>query len=97
MDVSSMEKYCRAAQIELRSIAGESFLIITHAGESKMYSLNGMGLWFWERLATPVDKAALLAAMLEEYDVDPETAAAEVERFIAHLMAIGLVQGCAQI
>jgi hypothetical protein len=79
------ERWGRADDIELRTIAGEHFLIVLHAGESKMFSLNGMGLWFWQRLEQPAAKGELLDAMLAEYDVSAETAAAEIDRFLAHL------------
>ncbi len=79
------ELVCRADEVELRSIAGEHFLIVLHAGESKMFSLNGMGLWFWEHLERPVAKKDLLAAMLAEYEVTEEAAGTEIDRFLAYL------------
>lgn len=86
-----MALYQRATDVELRTIAGESFLIVMHAGESKMFTLNGMGVWFWEQLARPVDHDTLLKAMLAEYEVGAAEARAEVERFMAHLLDKGLV------
>ena len=86
------KRFARAEDIELRTIAGEHFLIVLHVGESKMFSLNGMGLWFWQQLAHPVAKAELLGAMLTEYEVDEETARAEVERFLTDLLEKGLVR-----
>jgi hypothetical protein len=82
--------YSRADDVVLRSIAGENFLIVQHAGESKMYSLNNMGLWFWEQLERPVTKQELLAAMLAEYEVDEDTASSEIDRFLKHLVECGL-------
>ena len=79
------ERFCRADEVELRSIAGEHFLIVLHAGESKMFSLNGMGLWFWQHLERPIAKRELLAPMLAEYEVTEEAAAAEIDRFLAYL------------
>lgn len=83
--------FTRAKDIELREIAGEHFLIVLHAGESKMFSLNDMGLWFWQQLEQPVTKAKLLETILEEYEVDDETASAEIDRFLVHLVERGLV------
>ena len=88
----SMERYCRVKDVELRSIVGEHFLIVLHAGESKMFSLNGMGLWFWKQLECPTDPAALLVAMLADYDVDSETAAGEIKRFLAYLLDKRLIE-----
>ena len=85
-DAKREECFCRAADVALRSIAGEHFLIVLHAGESKMFSLNGMGLWFWKRLEQPVNRAELLAAMLHDYEVAEADAAHEIDRFLAHLL-----------
>jgi len=78
-------RYCRARDVELRSIVGEPFLIVLHAGESKMFSLNGMGLWFWTQLEHPLGKPDLLERMLRDYEVDGDTAAHEIDRFLEYL------------
>ena len=88
----SKETFCRSEEIELRSIVGENFLIVLHAGESKMFSLNGMGLWFWRHLERPVSKADLLAVMRDEYDVTEAVAAGEIDRFLAYLIEKGLAK-----
>lgn len=85
-------RYGRARNVELRSIVGEHFLIVLHAGESKMFSLNGMGLWFWKHLETPASASELLAAMLNDYEVTKADAAQEVERFLADLLGKRLVE-----
>jgi hypothetical protein len=85
-------RYGRARDVELRSIVGEHFLIVLHAGESKMFSLNGMGLWFWKRLETPASAPELLAAMLSDYEVSEADAAKEIERFLADLSGKRLVE-----
>ena len=82
----TVKLYSRAADVVLRSIAGEDFLIVLHAGESKMYSLNNMGLWFWRQMERPVSQSELLAAMLAEYEVTDDVAAAEIERFMGYLV-----------
>jgi hypothetical protein len=86
------ERFCRGDEIELRSIVGEHFLIVLHAGESKMFSLNGMGLWFWNQLERPVSKRELLSAMLNTYAVTEVVAAGEVDRFLAYLSEKGLAK-----
>lgn len=85
------QKFIRSANIALRTMAGEHYLIVLDTGESKMFNLNGMGLWFWEQLETPQTKAQLLAAMLAEYDVDSGTASDEIERFLAYLAERALI------
>ena len=86
------KRYCRAEEVELRSIVDENFLIVLHAGESKMFSLNNMGLWFWGQLKNPVTEADLLKTMLAEYDVTEDAAASEIRRFLDDLCGKGLVR-----
>ena len=85
-------RFCRAKDVALRSIAGEHFLIVLHAGESKMFSLNGMGLWFWNHLGQPVGNAELLTAMLHDYEVAEPVAAQEIDRFLAYLSEKRLIE-----
>ncbi len=85
-------RYGRMPEIELRSIVGEHFLIVLHAGESKMFSLNGMGLWFWSQLERPVSKRELLTAMRDAYEVAEDVAAGEIDRFLAYLVEKGLAK-----
>ncbi len=86
------KQYRRADDVVLRTIAGEHFLIVLHAGESKMFCLNGTALWFWRKLESPATKAGLLVAMLKEYDVDEVSAEHEINRFLMHLSEKKLVQ-----
>jgi hypothetical protein len=86
------EKYGRAENVTLRTILGESFLVMLHTGGSKMFTLNRMGVWFWEHLETPADKDSLLAAMLEHFAVDEPRAKGEVDRFLSDLVSKGLVR-----
>ncbi len=80
-------RYGRADDVVYRRIAGEDFLIVLHAGESKMFSLNKMGLWFWRNLESPVGKAELLSAMLRDYEVEEPVAAHEIDRFLDEMLA----------
>ncbi|MFO7936381.1 MAG: PqqD family protein [Kiritimatiellia bacterium] len=84
--------YTQSENIALRTMAGEYYLIVLDAGESKMFNLNGLGLWFWRQLEKSVTKAQLLKNMLAEYDVDSGTAAAEIDRFLAYLQERELIK-----
>lgn len=84
--------YQRSANIALREVIGETFLIMLNAGESRMFALNDMGLWFWQNLESPQTAAQLVTAMLAEYEVTPEQAQAEVERFLAYLLDKDLIK-----
>jgi hypothetical protein len=82
MSETSGVRYGRADDVALRSIVGEHFLIVLHAGESKMFNLNGLGLWFWNHLEPSATKDELLAAMLRDYEVTEADARHEIDRFL---------------
>ena len=50
-----------------------------------MITLNDTGTFLWERLQTETDEAALVTALLGEYDVDEATAAKCVAAFVNKL------------
>ena len=71
----------------MREIAGETILVPS-GDELKlnmMITLNDTGKFLWQRLEAGADMDELVQAMLEEYDVDEETARAGVEGFVAKL------------
>ena len=71
----------------LREVAGENVVIPT--GDAldlnMMITLNETGCTLWKRLEQEAELADLTAALLAEYDVDEETAAAAAEQFVAEL------------
>ena len=71
----------------LREVAGETVVIPT--GDTMdlnmMITLNDTGRFLWERLSEDTTEEVLVQALLAEYDVDAETAAAAVAQFIAAL------------
>ena len=52
-----------------------------------MISLNKVGAFLAEKLQEETTLEALVTAVVEKYDVDAETAAADVSRFLAELRA----------
>ena len=71
----------------LRDVAGQNVVLPTGSDLdlNMMITLNDTGKFLWERLQTETDEAALVAALLAEYDVDEETAKVSVDRFVAKL------------
>lgn len=71
----------------LRSVAGQTVVLPTgdELDLNMMITLNETGTFLWEHLQTETDEKALVAALLAEYDVDAETAAAAVAGFVAKL------------
>ncbi len=54
-------------------------------------TLNDTGAFLWSKLAQETDRDALIAALLDEYDVDEARAAADVDAFIDRLNEVGVL------
>lgn len=71
----------------LREIAGDTVVIPT--GESvdlnMMITLNDTGKFIWQQLENETDEAAIVQALLAEYDVDEPTAQFHVAAFVEKL------------
>lgn len=57
-----------------------------------MLSLNESGLLLWRLLEVGKDADDMLDALLQAYDVDRETAKADVEEFLNKLIQAGCVE-----
>ena len=77
-----------------REIAGEAFLI--PIGKS-VYDSNGMflltelGAFIWDLLPQAESQEEILQAVLAEYDVDEETAKADIAEFSDKLRAMNIL------
>lgn len=71
----------------LRDVAGQTVVLPTgdDLDLNMMITLNETGKFLWERLESETDEAALVAALLAEYDVDAETAQKSVAAFVKKL------------
>ena len=88
------EKLKIKGELVLREVAGEYILI--PLGETAlqltgMISLSESGVLLWKKLQTGCALDELSAALMEEYDVDPETAEADVNAFVEHLKELKLL------
>lgn len=71
----------------IRKIAGQTVVLPTSAelDLNMMITLNETGAFLWECLVEETDEAALVAALLAEYDVDEATAKNAVSAFVKKL------------
>lgn len=71
----------------MREIAGQTVVLPTGSelNLQMMITLNGTATFLWEKLQEETDEAALVKALLAEYDVDEETAAKCVADFVKKL------------
>lgn len=54
-----------------------------------MLSLNETGAFLWSVLVKGATEEELLQAMLNEYDVEPAVASADIREFLDHIRSIG--------
>ena len=77
----------------LRQVAGQT--VVLPSGDeldlNMMITLNETGAFLWERLNQETDEAALVAALLAEYDVDEATAKNAVAGFVQKLRDNGFL------
>ena len=57
-----------------------------------LVSMNGVCLFVWEQLQKECTRQELLDALTTEYDVDLQTASADLDRFLAALNKAGLLE-----
>jgi hypothetical protein len=78
-----------------RNVAGEHILV--PAGEA-MFEYGGVfvtteiGAEIWRMLEAGMEKPAILAALLEEYDVDEATLTSDCDQFLQKLLDDGLIE-----
>lgn len=77
----------------MKKIAGENVLMFLDTSlKNKMITLNESGAFLFQNISEGKDRAALVAAMLEEYDVDEATAARDVDAFVETLRSVGALE-----
>ena len=78
-----------------RQVAGNNVVVATGA-QSKNFNgvikLNESGLLLWNKLVAGADRDQLIESILDEYDIDREVAAADVDNFIGVLRDAGALE-----
>lgn len=77
-----------------REIAGESFLIPvgrTVYDANGLYALTEVGAFLWDLLPQAQDEAELLRAVLAEYEVAEQEAAADIAAFLEKLRSLEIL------
>lgn len=73
----------RAAALHWREIEGE--IVALETDGSVYLSANESGAFLWRALADGATREELVAGLLARYDIGPERARADVERFVEEL------------
>ena len=73
----------------VKEVAGSFVIVPTGANIvdfSAMITINETGAFLWEKLQNEISEDELTAALTAEYDVDEDTARADVKEFVSVLM-----------
>ena len=54
--------------------------------------LNQVSSFLWERLQSPVSREDLLAMLLEEYDIDEQTASADLDSILEQFRQLDIIE-----
>ena len=66
--------------------------ILLHLTAEHYYGLDEVGSRVWQLVDRGSDGASIVAALVEEYDVDEATLRADVARLLDDLLALGLIE-----
>lgn len=79
----------------MREIAGDYIVVPTGKAAVEfngLITVNEVGKFLWDELLNEVDEEKLINRVLEEYEVDEDTAALDVKEFIGQLQAAGIIE-----
>lgn len=76
---------------------GTQYVIVAIGEAAKrfhgMISVNGTGSFIWDQLERDMSVDDLVRALVEAYDIDAETARADMGDFLTNLREVGAVEG----
>ena len=79
----------------MRNIAGENILVPTGEAAEKfkgMITMNEVAAFMWQNIDEVESKEDLVKMVLNEFEVDEETATRDVENFINELSSINMIE-----
>ncbi len=87
--------FARRANVILREVAGERLLVPVRrdvADLRAIFVVTGIGAFVWELLDGARSLEAVLAAILDRYDVSVEQARADLVAFLGRLTEAGIAE-----
>lgn len=87
--------YCKKGEIVTRSIAGETILVPIRAKLADMEQLivlDGIADFIWERMDGKTEMETILAAVVQAFDVEKESAKRDLEDFVSGLLKAELIE-----
>lgn len=62
------------------------------ADQNGLFALTEVGAFIWKQIETGKDEAALLDAILQEFEIDFGTASSDLEAFLDQLSSYGIIE-----
>jgi hypothetical protein len=90
MPLELSQKVTRHEDMISAEIGGEAVMMSIEKGA--YFGLNPIATRIWDLIEKPQSIAGLIAVITEEYDVSEEQCAADVQEFVADMMARGIAQ-----
>ena len=92
--------FAREPDLVTRTIAGET-VIIPVSGRvcdlDSIYTLDAVGSRIWSLLDGSTPAGAIVEAICEEYEVEPDRAAEDLREFIGSLLEAGLIRSVGRV
>jgi len=89
IEVESGTRLRRARRTAARTIKGASVDVVIDT--QTMHTLNEVGTYLFEHMdGASVEE--LVARVVDEFDVDPETAQSDIRDFVAEMLALGALE-----
>lgn len=90
VQISLARKISARPTVIAQDLAGESVLLDLET--EQYFGLDDVGTRIWQTLTEKDSIQSAIAALLEEYDVEPEQLQQDVKNLIQELLANGLVE-----
>ena len=94
-DTDSNAVYARSPDVILREVAGERILVPIRSGLADLqaiFTVNAVGACIWEHLDGAQNFDAVLAAVIDRFEVPTAEARADISAFIGQLQGAALVE-----
>jgi hypothetical protein len=83
------ERYRRADGLLAAEV--DQDVLFFDATRGTYFATSGVGATLWQELAEPRDLEELCAAIVDRYQVEPDTCAQDVAAFVTRLLDVGLL------
>ncbi len=86
-ELQGTSRLCWNPRVAARTVSGEAFILL----EGRMVTLNEVGTFIWERCEEGATITEIVAAVVDEFEVDEATAERDARALVAQLLAKGML------